>query len=673
MTAAAAAPERTVALVVGIERYKAKSTTWDLNGPASDARRMTEWLIQKGVPASQIHLHLSPGDTTLMNGQPQAKPANREEVREALNVLHQEQGDLLLIFWGGHGVIDSDGNRRLLYANATEDDKQNLDLDDLLRTLRTTYFKGFPRQICIVDACANFVEHMRLAHRLPKEQLPGSAPLFPEPEQFVLLSARAGEAAQNLSREGTGQFSKALLELLPEQEWPLKMGPLADALKKRFKELRGRDETSQTPIYWWRKSGESDLEWDFNALDLLAASEEMNSIFGWKRRGEVELIAKPLVSEAALKKLYRQSLPRAGRFNDQATTMRHVLFELSDLNSQKGGAFPVPLLEFVERLALHAEQQHPAEAFSLRAWVDQAGPQVKVTEQEIQDLRDRLRSMIGDDSDPFHVLVEVIPDQLEPTRFSLATFTWSREQEFESVDLLPEDSGSLLPQDIEPLLVQLMQETLPYLLPEGTTEVVLELFLPRELLCWSVDQLKIRTGKLPMPVGIRHRVIVRWRDRALKKTWDLYWKRKWRRAQNGASLLPESIFWILTSEHYRSKELLTRLIGSDDPFCVGLAFSPPDIPETEDLLDTILDSGVPVAFWLRQAWANPDELRQEIEQICGGKRVSDLPEVVREARHNAFRGEDGMHVGHHLTLLWDDADRRLPGFSQPPFARPRVG
>jgi hypothetical protein len=606
-----------------------------------------------------------------MDGEPRALLANREDLRKTLNALQREKGDLLLIFWGGHGVIGSDGTRRLFYSNATAADKQNLDLDDLLRTLRTTYFKGFPQQICIVDACANFVEHMRAAKNLPREELSRGEPLLSEPEQFVLLAARAGETAKNLSQEGTGQFSKVLLELLPEQEWPLKVSPLADALKQRFKELRTRDENGQTPIYWWRKSGEEDSELEFDALDLLAASVERSAAFGWRSRGEVEVIARQLVSEAALKKLYRQSLPWAGLLNDQATTMRHVLIELADLNRQEGGSFPIPLLEFVERLAFHIEGEFPADASGLRAWVDQIGPQVDVTAREIQALRDRLRKMTGGNKDPFHVLVEVIPDPLDPTRFSLATFTWSREEEFEPIDLWPEGSGPLLPQEIEPLLVRLVEETLPYLLPEGTTDVALELFLPRELLCWSVDQLKIRMGKLSTPIGIHYQVIVRWRDRALKQ--DLYWQRKWRRAQNGASLLPDSIFWIRAREHYRLKELHTKLISSDDLFCLGLAFSPPEIPKTEDLLDTVLSLGVPVAFWSRQPWPDSDNLWQEIKRIFEGKRVGDLPEVVREARREAYGGEDGMHVGHHLTLLWDDADRRLPGFGQPPFARPRVG
>ena len=46
----AVSPQRTCALVVGIERYDA-DRTWDLDGPANDAARFTSWLLSRGVPA----------------------------------------------------------------------------------------------------------------------------------------------------------------------------------------------------------------------------------------------------------------------------------------------------------------------------------------------------------------------------------------------------------------------------------------------------------------------------------------------------------------------------------------------------------------------------------------------------------------------------------------------
>jgi len=52
-------PARTHAVVVGVEQYAAGSK-WDLDGPASDACRIAGWLRDRGVPAEQISLHLSP-------------------------------------------------------------------------------------------------------------------------------------------------------------------------------------------------------------------------------------------------------------------------------------------------------------------------------------------------------------------------------------------------------------------------------------------------------------------------------------------------------------------------------------------------------------------------------------------------------------------------------------
>ncbi|MFM9046215.1 MAG: hypothetical protein ACKOOH_00855, partial [Cyanobium sp.] len=58
MPATAASPNHTHALIVGIERYAA-GQQWDLDGPLNDALQIRDWLLSSGVPAEQIHLHVS--------------------------------------------------------------------------------------------------------------------------------------------------------------------------------------------------------------------------------------------------------------------------------------------------------------------------------------------------------------------------------------------------------------------------------------------------------------------------------------------------------------------------------------------------------------------------------------------------------------------------------------
>lgn len=168
-------PDRTHAVVVGVERYAA-GPSWDLPGPAADARRFTAWLRRRGVPAAHISLLL---DALPGTGGPEvdatAGPAGREAVQEVLTRrLPALEGDLLFVVWGGHGVTDPQGHRRLFYADATADDKRNLDLDAWLTTLTTDALPGFRRQIWLVDSCQTFVEDLGFARSLPGE-LPSAA------------------------------------------------------------------------------------------------------------------------------------------------------------------------------------------------------------------------------------------------------------------------------------------------------------------------------------------------------------------------------------------------------------------------------------------------------------------------------------------------------------------
>ncbi|MEU9347050.1 caspase family protein [Streptomyces sp. NPDC048278] len=238
----AARPDRTHAVVVGVERYAA-GPSWDLPGPAADARRFTAWLRGRGVPAAHISLLLSalPEKSGAGTGGPgtdvPAGPAGREAVQEVLTRrLPALEGDLLFVVWGGHGVNDPQGHRRLFYADATADDKRNLDLDAWLTTLTTDALPGFRRQIWLVDSCQTFVEELGFARSLPGE-LPSRGDRLPGRDQFVLLASGPGQRAANDPVLRTGAFSRAVLaelEAAGDENWPPDMDAIARTVIARF-------------------------------------------------------------------------------------------------------------------------------------------------------------------------------------------------------------------------------------------------------------------------------------------------------------------------------------------------------------------------------------------------------------------------------------------------------
>lgn|SRR5262245_13137012 len=245
-------PEKTFAFVVGIEKYAA-GVDWDLDGPVYDAGRFVRWLRGKGVPAAQILLFLSPLEANREQANQldvPAQPAEKALITAALtDTLQQRAGDLLFFFWGGHGVINAEGDRRLFYADAMANNPRNLNLNEMLKAWRTEALGGFPRQICLVDTCANYLEHMRQAVSLPEESFPAGLPVIGV-EQFALLAAAPGEFAKN---RRSGLFSSALLDRLeqPGAAWPPDMGALNQQLQEHFAILRDRGETRQTPAHFW--------------------------------------------------------------------------------------------------------------------------------------------------------------------------------------------------------------------------------------------------------------------------------------------------------------------------------------------------------------------------------------------------------------------------------------
>lgn len=248
-------PTRTYALVVGIEKYALGSGS-NLDGAAHDASTFAGFLVNWGVPKENIALLLSPLDhnTRLLDEWPASSqwPATRQGVSDVVTQwLPKQSGDLLWVFWGGHGVITATRKRKLFYADTTSVDWYHLDVESLLTRLSSDNLPGFQQQIYLIDTCANY------KRELSQERL-GDGDRFPsgEPvrgcEQFVFFATQEGEVAKNLDQEQTGLFSKMVLEELarePSTSWPPDMEKLAGRVRASFSDPTKAGKTTQTPIF----------------------------------------------------------------------------------------------------------------------------------------------------------------------------------------------------------------------------------------------------------------------------------------------------------------------------------------------------------------------------------------------------------------------------------------
>ncbi len=248
-------PERTYAVVVGIERYEAGSK-WDLDGAAGAALRIIGWLRDRSVPVENITVLLSPLDSnrptveqTLaeLNFPADQPPATFDEISRIITEqLPERDGDLLVLFWSGHGVLDKRRERRLFCANAGVYSKRNVNVTDLLAALSRQNFKGLRQQVILVDACANFVQEMRV-------DLPDSdwgRENIRLVSQDGLLAAAQGQRASLDQKTRSGTFGGFVADWLDEhaRTLPPPMDELAAAVDAHFQHLREEGVTAQRPV-----------------------------------------------------------------------------------------------------------------------------------------------------------------------------------------------------------------------------------------------------------------------------------------------------------------------------------------------------------------------------------------------------------------------------------------
>ena len=253
-----AKPERTYGLVVGIEKYQEASWNVKGGGPVNDALKFADWLCRRGVPKENIRLCLSPLEENnhlveqLDLKLEEATEHNLSEIIE--NDLSQKKGDLVCIFWAGHGLLTSERERRLLCADATFHNWRNLNLDSLFLLLKSDSFK-IQNHICIFEACADFLKLSTLPKNLKGKEFSSGSP--DDSQQFILLATREGEKAKINPQEKTGYFSQAVRDALEQESlecWPPNMEAVAKKVKQQVASLGKK----QQPIYFSIRNWDGD-------------------------------------------------------------------------------------------------------------------------------------------------------------------------------------------------------------------------------------------------------------------------------------------------------------------------------------------------------------------------------------------------------------------------------
>ncbi len=195
--------------------------------------------------------------------------------------------------------------------------------------------------------------------------------------------------------------------------------------------------------------------------------------------------------------------------------------------------------------------------------------------------------------------------------------------------------------------------------PEEVPDLVIEFFLPQDLMSREVDQWEKYDEFLekPLKLGCEHHVVVRSLERLENRTVREYLRKKWGyfRTQVKNQICAQHLICLYTWKVYQRFEVYYQL-KIQETTCLGFTFK----PEGSILLE-FLRAGIPVALWPRisgENTGNADEMHTQIHVLISPDNVCKLPALIYEQRCQA--GHDSIHIGNNLTLLWDNPER-LPG------------
>jgi hypothetical protein len=351
----------------------------------------------------------------------------------------------------------------------------------------------------------------------------------------------------------------------------------------------------------------------------------------------------------------------------EATTLADLAIDLARRPPQSTEAsgvprISVPLLEFVERLALHLEPSARETAARLQAWTDPAAARRGV-QDEVAAWRARGTPALAVIDRPAPaVLVQVEEVSRDSDQYEVRIWQWQDERT--SVPLYHSE---------KPLKFAEVKAELDRALEKADTSASLdeagmpiEVLLPFDRFCEPIDQWVLETSVLtPQTLGVEYLVAIRSLDRVrlarppsriapkLRALWRVWWQRVSQSSDSPVVWVDENVALDPTRVH-------ALLRQSNASACVALAFRPPGArKQSETFFLACFGVGAAVALWPRTTGSDPQLVRNAIEELLAGRDLAELPSLVRQMRNDAALLGEEYHLGRDLTLLWDDP-RRLP-------------
>jgi hypothetical protein len=291
----------------------------------------------------------------------------------------------------------------------------------------------------------------------------------------------------------------------------------------------------------------------------------------------------------------------------------------------------------------HSQTEHSGR---LEAWINAVNQRVA-------------RPVAGSNSEspPVRLLIDVAPPAADGADgYLLRAWRYKGDQR---------DNTFFFRRRVQSLVGEEMAKAVDELLSESPGAALIEFFLPSEVLILGdgalCKYLEFLTppGRRTIPLGVRRPVVMRLRDRAVRRDWRGQWLEVAKRFAGPNAAVAGKVHWAISPGDCDFDVLSVDLTGGVVALALGLALSDSDEQVKRDVGDALGESGVPVAVWPRRR-SNRAEVESALPGLGQAGGWIHLTEQVLEQRRAAQKSKDQNHLGFHLTLLWDDPNRPFP-------------
>jgi hypothetical protein len=190
--------------------------------------------------------------------------------------------------------------------------------------------------------------------------------------------------------------------------------------------------------------------------------------------------------------------------------------------------------------------------------------------------------------------------------------------------------------------------------------VMIEFILPWALLNEDVDWWRKESRSTrPTALAMDYPIVVRSLERLRTRRWHRVWHERWRRLRSSPTQC--RTYWSQPAGEDYFTRLETELKADDQVVSLVLSEPPVGPGRTgQQEAEAALRAGLPVIIWHRADCGSVD-FRAAVKRLISDRGLAQLPMRAKELRLAALGLEPDQrdsHIGRHLTVLWDDPERR---------------